>query len=48
MAISQNYGLVWMGFSEEIITGISKYKHVKNVQECPSKLLQDPGMLGFE
>ena len=43
MVITQNYGLIWMGFFEEIVAGISKYKDVKNILECPSKLLQDPG-----
>ena len=48
MVITQNYGLIWTGFSEEIIAGISKYKVVKNILECPSKLLQYPGALGYE
>ena len=48
MAIIQNYGLICIGFLEEITVGISNFKTAKNVLECPSKLLQDPGALGYE
>ena len=48
MVITQNNGLIWKGFSEEIIVGISKYKAEKHILECPSKLLKDPGALGYE
>ena len=47
MVITQNYGLIWMGFSEEVIAGISKYKAIRNILECPSKSLQDPGAVGY-
>ena len=47
MAITHNYGLIWIGFLEEIIVRMSKYKDVKNILECPSKSLQDPGTLGY-
>ena len=46
MFITQNCGLIWKGFPEEIIAGISKLEAVKNILECPSKLLQDPGAVG--
>ena len=48
MAITQTYGLIWKGSSEEIITGISKLKAVKNILECPSKLLHDPGAVRYK
>ena len=48
MVITWSYELMCMGFSEEIIAGINKYKDVKNILECPPKLLQDPGALWYE
>ena len=48
MVITQNYGLIWKGFSEDITAGISTLKAVKNILECPSKLLQDPSGLGYK
>ena len=43
MITTLNYGLIWIGFSEEISARISNHKNVKNILECPSQLLQDPG-----
>ena len=37
-----------MGFSEQIIAGISTYQIIKNILDCPSTLLQDPGAMGYE
>ena len=48
MAITQNYGLIWKGFSEEVTAEKSEFKSAKNVHECPSELLQDLGAVGYE
>ena len=48
MVVTQKYRLIWMRFSEKIVTVISKYEDGKNILECPSKLLPNPGALGYE
>ena len=48
MIISQKYELIRMRPSEKIIAGLSKYKDGKNILEYPSKLLPNPGVLGYE
>ena len=47
MVVTQNYGIIWMGFSEMIRAGIGKYKDGKNIQECPSNLLSNAYVLGY-
>ena len=48
VVVNQVYGLIWMRFSEKIIAGISKYKDEKNILKCRSKLLPNPGVLGYK
>ena len=48
MIITQNYGLLRMRFSEEVIAGVSKYKDGKISWECPSNLVPNPGALGYK
>ena len=47
MVITQNYGLIWKGLSEEIIAGISKYQAVNkslSVHQSYCKILEQWGM----
>ena len=48
MVVAWNYRLMLMGFLEKTQVGIRKHKDGKNILECPSKLLPNPGAFGYE
>ena len=47
MVVIQNYGLISMRFSEEILAGLS-IKIEKNILECLSNVVPNPGALGWK